>query len=93
MKKLLTLLSVFIFTLMLLTSTGCTENQKAKGWGGTAKYEVPKGKKVVTVTWKDSDLWILTRKMTPTDKPEVYHFFEESSYGLMNGTYIITEHR
>ncbi len=56
MKKLLTLLSVFVFTIILLTSIGCTDNQKAKNWGGTAKVDVANGQKLINVTWKEDNL-------------------------------------
>ncbi len=93
MKKLLTLLSVFVFTIILLTSIGCTDNQKAKNWGGTAKVDVANGQKLINVTWKEDNLQILSRKMKPTEKADVYEFYEESSFGMMEGTYIITEHK
>ena len=92
MKKLLTLLSVFVLTLMLLTSTSCTQNQRAKSWGGTAKLDVPKGQKLLNVTWKGNNIWILSRKMEADETPEVYEFHEESSFGMAEGVYILTEH-
>lgn len=93
MKKLLTLLSVFVLALFLLTSMGCTENQKARSFGGTAKVDIPKGQKLLNVTWKEDNLWVLTRKMTSQDTPEVYTFYEESSFGVMEGTYVLTERK
>ena len=69
----------------------CTENQKAKSFGGNAEVTLPKGQKLVTCTWKDDNLWYLTRPMTPTDSATVYSFHEESSFGVWEGTYTITE--
>lgn len=70
---------------------GCTANQRAKSFGGNAKVNLPAGQKLVTVTWKDDDLWYLTRVMTEGDKAETYTFQEESSWGLMEGTVTIIE--
>jgi len=52
-----------------------------------------KGQKLVMVTWKEEDLWILTRPMKSTDTTETYTFSEESSFGVWEGTYTIYEVR
>lgn len=85
MKKLL----LFLFVTMFIVS--CTNNQKAKNFGGTAKIELDKGKKLVDVTWKENSLWYLTKPMTKTDVAETYIFQEESSFGLVQGKVIFTE--
>lgn len=85
MKKVI----LFLFGLVLITS--CTENQQAKKWGGTASITLPKNRKLVNATWKDSNLWYLTRPMNKNEKAETYYFHEESSFGIMEGTYIIKE--
>jgi len=80
-----------ILLLAIITITSCTENSRAKGWGGTAEVVLPKGKKLVTATWKENSLWYLTRDMTKDDVAETYEFHEESSLGVMEGTYKIIE--
>ena len=47
-----------ILLLAIITITSCTENSRAKGWGGTAEIVLPKGKKLVTATWKKNSLGI-----------------------------------
>lgn len=85
MKKLLLLL-------LFSGSLGaCTENQKAKTFGGTAEITLPAGEKLITTTWKDNDLWYLTRPMLPSDSAITYTFKEKSSFGMMEGTYVIHE--
>lgn len=69
----------------------CTDNQNAKNYGGTAEVTLPAGEKLVTATWKDDDLWYLTRPMLTTDSAVTYTFKEKSSFGMMEGTYIIHE--
>lgn len=69
----------------------CTANQKAKDYGGTAKITLPDNQKLINVTWKDADLWYITRPMTQADTAIVYTFQEKSEYGIWNGSYIITE--
>ena len=79
-------------TLLFALSIGCTEGQRAKQWGGSATAdEMPCGKKVVTVTWKGDDLWILTRKLRDGEPVETYIFTEDSSWGILNGTVKLKE--
>lgn len=78
-------------TTLAILCHSCTENQKAKQYGGTATIELPKGVKLVNCTWKDSDLWYLTRPMTASDSAVTYEFKEESNYGIWEGTYVIKE--
>lgn len=87
MKHLLIILAMFTIGYL----SGCTENNKAKEWGGTAEIKLPAGEKLVTATWKDDDLWYLTRPMLPGDSAVTYTFKEKSSFGMMEGTYIIHE--
>ncbi len=76
---------------MSIALGSCTQNQRAKKFGGNAELTLPKGQKLMTVTWKDANLWYLTRPMNEGDSAEVYTFHEESSYGVLEGTYTIRE--
>lgn len=77
--------------LLTLTITACTENSRVKSFGGEATLNLPKGRKLVNITWKEDNLWYLTKSMTADDIAETYKFHEESSYGMMEGTYKIVE--
>jgi hypothetical protein len=85
MKKLFLAIGVIV----MLGS--CTENERVKNWGGEGTINLPKGRKLVDVTWKGDQVWYLTRPMTSLDVAETYQFSEESSYGVMEGTYNIIE--
>ena len=85
MKKL------FLAILMGVMVTSCTENVRVKTWGGEGTINLPKGRKLVTVTWKETQIWYLTRPMNSNDVAETYQFQEESSWGVMEGTYNIIE--
>lgn len=80
-----------IIAIILFAAAGCTENSRAKKWGGTAKYDLPAGKKLVNATWKDDELWLLYRERRANEPIETYHFAEKSSWGIIEGTYIINE--
>ena len=79
-----------IFTILLIgcasfVFNSCTKNQRARAWGGEMTITVPTGQKLVNVTWKENDVWILTRPMRADESPETYSFYEKSKWGLMEG--------
>lgn len=83
---------IILITLLVLISTilaGC--NYTTKVWGGTMKYALPANQKLVNVTWKDAELWYLTKPMTSGDVAETYYFTEKSNLGMFEGTVVITE--
>lgn len=81
----------FAVGLIGLSVIGCTANQRAKNWGGEAEMELPAGEKLVNVTWKDAELWYLTRPMRADETPETYTFREQSSFGMLEGSVKISE--
>jgi hypothetical protein len=85
MKK----LSVLIASSLIFAA--CTENTRVKNWGGEGTLNLPAGRKLINVTWKENQIWYLTRPMNSSDNAETYHFHEESSWGVMEGTYTIVE--
>ncbi len=76
MKKILIIAAVVIAFL-----ASCTDNQRARQFGGTETVDIPEGRILVNCTWKQDDLWILT-KDTTTGK---MYFNEKSSFGVLEG--------
>ncbi len=87
------LMFAMVSTALIMFSGSCTENQRAKQFGGTASIELPANQKLITATWKDDNLWLLTRTMRSDETVENYVFTEESSFGVWEGSYIIKERR
>lgn len=87
MKKII----VGLIAIVALVSTSCTENSRAKRWGGSMKIELEPGQKLVDVTWKETSLWYMTKPMDSTDVAERYEFVEESSWGIVEGKVIFVE--
>jgi hypothetical protein len=85
MKKLILLLSISV------SLFSCTENSRVKNFGGEGTFNLPKGQKLVNVTWKETQLWYLTRPMHDNETAETYQFQEESSFGILQGTFNIIE--
>lgn len=89
MKKLTLLVAI-----LCLGLTSCTDNTRARVWGGTETVTLQPGVRLVNVTWKGSEdtttsLWMLTKR--DTTKPTTYSFKEKSSLGIMEGEVIIKE--
>lgn len=79
MKKLI--LAVALISL----ATSCTENSRARKFGGSEEITLKPNEKLLNVTWKDSDMWILTQD-TLTGKS---YFREKSSWGIWEGEIIL----
>jgi hypothetical protein len=86
-------LSILFVACVAIVFASCTNNQRAKKWGGEMTINLEKGQKLVNATWKDADLWILTRPMKEGEREEYYTFTEKSTYGLLEGKIIIVEFR
>ena len=71
--------------------SSCTGNNLAKNYGGSETINLPKGQKLVNITWKDNSLWYLVRPMGFDEQPTTSIFQEKSAKGLVEGTVIIKE--
>lgn len=80
---------IMFLVVMGFSLTGC--KSVAKKMGGTISIDVPKGQKVIEATWKDSDVWYLTRPMRKDEKPETFTFQEDSNFGIIEGKVIFKE--
>ena len=83
--------SSLLFALMVMSITSCTDQQMAKQYGGTETITLPENQKLVNATWKENNLWYLTKDMSETDSAETYTFHEQSNFGVWEGTVIIKE--
>jgi hypothetical protein len=79
MKKLL----VVLVGALVLAS--CTENERARRFGGTEEVSLKPNEVVLNVTWKESEMWICTKDTVSG----VVYFREKSSWGVMEGTIIL----
>ncbi len=76
------LLMVIVLTSALFS---CTDNKRARSFGGTETVTLRPNEKLLNVTWKDSDMWIITQD-TVTG---ICYAREKSSLGILEGTIII----
>ena len=73
-----------------LSLTAC-ENTLARRYGGTTHVDAKAGHKVVNITWKGDNLWILTRPMHEGEQAETLTFSESSTYGVLQGHVVVRE--
>ena len=79
MKKLMMILGAMV------VMSSCTENVRARHFGGTETLALKPNEKVLNVTWKDNEMWVCTQDTIT----RVVYFREKSSWGVMEGTVII----
>lgn len=91
MKTLKNTLFALAIVLIGIGTTSCTDNNRAKHWGGSMTITLEKGEKLVDVTWKESNLWYMTKPMSETDVAETYTFREDSNWGMIEGKVIFVE--
>ena len=87
-------LSMLIFAIVIIfiiaaSINGC--HGATKSLGGEMTVELKPGQKLEEITWKDDSLWILTRPMREGETPETHKFYEDSEWGVLEGTVTIVE--
>lgn len=83
----------FLFVALMLISVGCTRQQRARQFGGSVEIKLPAGQELMEATWKEDNLFYLTRPMSPDYVPVKKTFQESSSWGVMESTVYFIESR
>ena len=71
--------------------TSCTENQRARKFGGDQTITLAPGQRLDNITWKEDQIWILSHPAADGEPAEVHTFHEKSSFGVIEGTITIVE--
>ena len=87
-KKISALFSILILSLSLC---GCTEQSMTRELGGSMDLELPANQKLEEITWKDDNLWYLTRPMREDEEAETHVFQASSAWGVFEGTVTVIE--
>lgn len=69
----------------LLALTSCTDNQRARKYGGTETINLEPNEKFINITWKQNNLWIIVQDTVSGN----YYAREKSSFGVLEGKIII----
>jgi len=83
MKKLL------LIFLVVMSLTGC--HYTTRNFGGSMTIELEPGYKLEEITWKGDDLWLLTRPMRDGEGAETHTFYENSEWGVFEGSVTVVE--
>lgn len=84
-RVLLTGIIMMVTGIALLALASCTDNERARRFGGTEQVELKPNEVVLNVTWKENEMWICTKDTTTN----TVYFREKSSWGVMEGTIIL----
>lgn len=77
--------AIVLFGGAVAALSGCTDNSRARRWGGTEEVTLKPNEVVLNVTWKENEMWICTKDTISG----VVYFREKSSWGMMEGTVIL----
>ncbi len=81
----------FIIIVVTLLLYSCTEQYKVRNLGEVGVYDLPPGKKLIVVTWKEDNLWYLVRDRKEGESVDTFEFIETSSFGIWEGKMILRE--
>lgn len=78
MKKLLAV------SVLALSLVGC-EQAITRNLGGSMSYDIPAGTELITITWKESNMWVLYYDQ----RTNACTFKESSLYGALEGSVVV----
>ena len=76
-------LTMVVITLLALVS--CTDNQRARSFGGTETVKLEPNEKFINITWKQDNLWIIVQDTVTGN----YYAREKSNFGVLQGKVVI----
>jgi len=84
--------AIVLIVLVVGIFYSCVNQQtSARNWGGDMTIILAPGEKLEEITWKDDDLWYLTRPMREDEVPETHTFRADTVFGVFEGTVTIEE--
>ena len=78
----------FAFTGVLLFAvfiSSCTKNKRTRTFGGKEEITLKANEKLINITWKESNMWLLTEDTLTNIK----YFRENSAWGVWEGEIIV----
>lgn len=76
---------------LILLLASCTENERAKHYGGTMTVNLPENTTFVGATWKENQLWYIYRPRKKDETPVTTTMREDSRFGLLEGKVLFIE--
>jgi hypothetical protein len=82
----------YLLLAALLLTVGCTQNQRAKSFGGSMVVDLPPGQALKFATWKETSLWYATEPRKAGVAPVEVVMREDSDLGIVQGAVTFREH-
>ena len=76
-------LTMVAITILALVS--CTDNQRARSFGGTETVKLEPNEKFINITWKQDNLWLIVQDTVTGN----YYAREKSNFGVLQGKVVI----
>lgn len=76
---------IILVAITLLALVSCTDNERARNYGGTEIVNLQPQEKFINITWKQDNLWIVVQDTITGD----FYAREKSSFGVLEGKVII----
>ena len=87
-----TLAIIVIVIIVIIAFARCGSSQnRARNYGGDMEIVLEAGEKLEEITWKEDDLWYLTRPMREDEEPETHVFKADTVFGVWEGSVTIIE--
>jgi hypothetical protein len=85
-KKLKTMKNkLLLLAIVVMSLSACTDNQRAKKYGGTEYIKLEPNERFINATWKDNNMWLIVQDTISGN----YIVREKSSWGVLEGRVII----
>ena len=65
--------------------SSCTKNKRARTFGGKEEITLKANEKLLNITWKETNMWVLTEDTLT----HIKYFRENSSWGVWEGEIIV----
>ena len=75
---------LFVLFIVAIGLVSCTDNQRARSFGGTETIKMLPNEEFVNITWKQDNLWIIVKDKNTGN----FYAREKSSFGVMEGKVI-----
>lgn len=72
---------ILVSSIIIMGIFSCTDNTMVRRYGGNEEVALKKNEKLLNVSWKEEDLWVLTIDTTT----QIKYFREKSRLGVFEG--------
>lgn len=75
---------ILLGLVVILSMVSCTDNVRARRFGGTETVNLPSNCVFINSTWKENQLWVVVQDTVTKE----YFMYEKSNFGVLEGKII-----